>query len=133
MEVVFFHPIIHRLWSHPEQADDELEENEAPDAQLPPDTDVSCVEWSLDQSHIQQLAEDLGDTSSSEHTSGSRIVEEGCTVLADESDEAGVDFDWEGLGDSVSEIEAHQEKDSERSEASLPDTASLHDKFPHID
>jgi hypothetical protein len=50
--VVFCHPITSRTWSHPEESDDAVEDDEAPDAHLPPDAGVAHVEWSLDQSDI---------------------------------------------------------------------------------
>ncbi len=131
-EVFFHHPVISRSWSHPRKSDDEVEDNDTPDAHLPPNTDVAHVKWSLDQSDIQQQDEDLGKIIASEHTNVSQEVEEESSNLqVDESDEAGVYSDWEGLGDSVSGNQAGQDEDSRSSEASLPNTASLFGGPPH--
>ncbi len=97
-EVVFCHPIISRSWSHPEQSDDEVEESEAPDAHLPPDTDVAHIEWSLDPSDIQQQEEDLGEIGASEPTSVQLVVEEeGGSLQADGSDDTGLYSNWKGF------------------------------------
>ncbi len=132
-EVVFRHPIISRTWSHPEQSEDEVDESEASDAHLPPDADVARVEWSLDQSDIQQQEEDFGENGASEPTSVQQEAEEGGGSLqADGSVDTGLYSNWEGFGDSVAEIKASLEEDSSSSEASLPDTSSLLGKSANI-
>ncbi len=75
----------------------------------------------------------MGENGASEPTSVQQEVEEGGgSSQADGSDDTGLYSNWEGFGDSVAEIEASLEEDSSSSEASLPDTASLLGKSPHI-
>jgi hypothetical protein len=75
----------------------------------------------------------LGYISSSDHTSRPlEVGERSGDLQVDRSDEVAVYSDWEGFGNSVFGNEAGQEEYSESSAASLPNTASLLGKYPHI-
>jgi hypothetical protein len=70
----------------------------------------------LDQSHIQQHEGEFEDVDVSKVKEESSYLEGGGTGEAD------IYSDWEGIVNSVSEIEAGQEENSLDNEASLPDT-----------
>ncbi len=86
-EVLFCHPVISRTWSLPNDSDDDVEDDNAPAAHLSPDTDINCIQWSLDQSDIEQHEGELYDVDAS------KVEEESSHLECGGMGEANVDSD----------------------------------------
>jgi hypothetical protein len=128
---VFYQSVISSPWSITQAEHDEEEEVEAEATNLPAGTDITRVEWSLDQSAIQGLDVEVGNSGdeenfiegSQEHDDGSQAppsVRKSVEGIGDLVDE-----DWEGFsGPSI-----HIVSSGDDNESSFSNTASMHSKY----